>query len=194
MINYLSIDVETTSLDPQTGVLLEVGAVYEDRSGRPIEDLPTYRAVIRHQKIYGEPVAIAMNAGLISQIAYNEFSPIGGENVHEAILRPGDLQESFFAWVNRTCGPDNVIIAGKNFWKLDYPFLLTEMTRVAFERRFSHRMIDPGMLYFNGEKPLSLVDCLKQIGRQPRQLHSAVGDARDVVEIIRAWESSRCPA
>lgn len=193
MLNYLSIDVETTSLYPTTGQLLEVGAVY-DNGGDEINDLPTFRAVIKHERIYGDPYALSMNSGLISQIAHNEFMPIGGKYVHDVAVQPGELQVELFTWMNRLGLNSNVVIAGKNFWKLDYPFLLTEIDRVSFEKRFSHRLIEAGMLYFNGEKPLSLVDCLKQIGRQPRQLHSAVGDARDVVEIIRAWDRSRCLA
>lgn len=48
-MKYVSIDIETTGLDPKRNQIVEIGAVLDEiGSTTPIEDLPKFRAVIIH--------------------------------------------------------------------------------------------------------------------------------------------------
>ena len=51
---YVSIDIETTGLDPDTCQILEIGAVWDDWT-KPIDQLPTYRRLVVHSEYRGTP-------------------------------------------------------------------------------------------------------------------------------------------
>ena len=64
---YVSIDIETTGLDPATCQTLEIGAVIDDWT-RPIDQLPVFRRVLAWEQVTGSPYAMAMNANLLKFI------------------------------------------------------------------------------------------------------------------------------
>ena len=45
---YVSIDIETTGLDPETCQTLEIGAVFDNWT-LPIRELPTFHCYVVHQ-------------------------------------------------------------------------------------------------------------------------------------------------
>ena len=47
---YVSIDIETTGLDPATCQILEIGAVWDDWT-QPLQNLPTYRRLVVHDRL-----------------------------------------------------------------------------------------------------------------------------------------------
>ena len=51
---YVSIDIETTGLDPETCQILEIGAVFDNWT-LPIRDLPTFHCYVVHKQIVGSP-------------------------------------------------------------------------------------------------------------------------------------------
>jgi hypothetical protein len=65
---YVSIDIETTGLDPMTCQTLEVGAVIDDWTS-PIDELPVFRRVLSYQEVSGSPFAMALNANLLKFIS-----------------------------------------------------------------------------------------------------------------------------
>jgi len=68
-MRYISIDVETTGLDPQNCQILSIGAVIEDTNKQvPIEELPTFHGIIKRENISGSIFAINMNKDLIQAI------------------------------------------------------------------------------------------------------------------------------
>ena len=64
---YVSIDIETTGLDPQTCQILEIGMVVEDWQ-TPIEDLPCLTFLVDPGIIVGEPYALQMNSQVLLDI------------------------------------------------------------------------------------------------------------------------------
>ena len=61
---YVSIDIETTGLDPETCQILEIGAVLDDWT-KPIDELPVYHRLVYHKEYRGSAYALAMNANLL---------------------------------------------------------------------------------------------------------------------------------
>ena len=65
-MKYISIDVETTGLDPENCQILSIGAVIEDTHlPIPFEDLPKFHAVIKRENVSGSIFALNMNRDLI---------------------------------------------------------------------------------------------------------------------------------
>jgi DNA polymerase III epsilon subunit-like protein len=65
-MRYISIDVETTGLDPENCQILSIGAVIEDTHlPIPFEDLPKFHAVIKRENVSGSIFALNMNRDLI---------------------------------------------------------------------------------------------------------------------------------
>ena len=68
-MKYISLDIETSSLNPETGQILSIGAVVEDTNNLlPLDKLPTFHCTILHDEIKGEPFALNMNRELLSKI------------------------------------------------------------------------------------------------------------------------------
>lgn len=65
-MKYISLDIETTGLDPEFNQILSIGAVIEDTHlPIPFEDLPKFHAVIKRENVYGSIFALNMNRDLI---------------------------------------------------------------------------------------------------------------------------------
>jgi len=69
-MKYLSIDTETTGLNSENCQILSIAAVLEDTENTktPVEDLPHFHYIFRHEFIQGEPYALNMNKELIEVI------------------------------------------------------------------------------------------------------------------------------
>jgi DNA polymerase III epsilon subunit-like protein len=69
-MKYVSIDIETSGLNPEKCEILSIGAVIEDTNNLvPLEDLPRFHvAIIGREGIYGELFALNMNKDLIESI------------------------------------------------------------------------------------------------------------------------------
>lgn len=68
-MKYVSIDIETTGLDPINNKTLSIGAIVEDTENKlPFEELPRFHVAILHNELVGSPYAINMNRDLIESI------------------------------------------------------------------------------------------------------------------------------
>jgi len=178
-MKYVSIDIETTGLDPDICQVLELGAVIEDWE-RPVAQLPVFRRVLIRKEICGEPVALAMNAGLLKLIAGRQDPP-------DSCL-PAELGRQFAAWLTlHGVDPLHVQPAGKNFANFDAQFL-KRLTRFNEHVHFKHRTLDPAMLFWNLSTDETLPDsktCMERAGIDGEVAHTAVEDALSVVRMIR---------
>lgn len=181
---YLSIDLETTGLNPETCQILEVAAVVETGEwDRPVEALPSIRLLVEHQEVRGQAAALALNARLVAELA----DP-GAKKTHPANVYP-ELREflgPFFPNFER------VTLAGKNVGTFDIPFLkkLPGWNR----ERFRHRVIDPGVLWFDpmaDETVPDTAECMRRAGVTNDRPHEALSDCRAVVELIRRGYARR---
>jgi len=195
---YLSIDIETTGLKACKNQLLEVGVVIEDMTrDLPVSNLPSFRAVIIEPA--GEynigPYVMRMHQQLFEEIeAFDKtkFADRGFFYEAETDQRVGvycladKLQQCLVAWLKRHnpyTAKGKLVPAGKNFYGFDYTFLQPVLPDV----RFHHRCLDPVMYYLKGtdRKPPDLQLCCERADLKMTDYHTAVGDARMVIELIR---------
>jgi hypothetical protein len=63
---YVSIDIETSGLNPENNNVLSIGAIIEDTSKKlPFLEIPKFNAIILQNEITGSPRAIGMNSSII---------------------------------------------------------------------------------------------------------------------------------
>jgi len=105
-MRYLSIDIETTGLDPKTCQVLSIGAVIEDTNNiEHIEDLPKFHGVISQINISGDAYAIDMNRDLISNIVeYQGINNYGDRSNLEKttgmkFYNNHEIVEEFYYWL-----------------------------------------------------------------------------------------------
>jgi len=103
---YISIDTETTGLNPETCQLLSFGAIVEDTEKKlPLDKIPKFHcAILRGERdiLQGELYALNMNRDLIEKITmYSTARDQDEKNdlVHMTgmlFLREGDVVKAFF--------------------------------------------------------------------------------------------------
>lgn len=170
-MKYLSIDLETTGLDPTCDQILEIAAVYETDDGRPVANLPRFRQVIKHDRLHGSPIALSMNAQLlIAEDACDQFKA-----------------EALFAdFLDRACGGGRLTVAGKNVAGFDIPFI--RATFPSLYPSFHHRTIDPTIMFWidtDTQLP-DLKTCLTRAGLPIRPSHNALNDAISIIQLCRS--------
>lgn len=214
-MKYVSIDLETSGLNPDKHQILEFAAIVEDTENqKSFETIPKFEAIINHHEIIGSPVALSMNARILQILSdykkardQNERDQIKEQNnimdltelgikFHEFLFRHyvGSNEEYIPIRQKLPRGvlptpPIKIICAGKNFGTFDLRFLkashLVEMNQLVI---FSQRIMDPSVLYIekkNDKAPPSLDECKKRAGIEGEVTHKAVEDAWDVVELFR---------
>lgn len=87
-MKFISIDIETTGLDPLTCQILELSAVIVDteKSLDQFKDAPKFECIIDNgDKIQGEPYAISMNARIFTVLAgMKDVKPVGDQTPKDA--------------------------------------------------------------------------------------------------------------
>lgn len=185
----VSIDVETTGLDPESDMTLSVAAIVFDttENDAPIEELPTFHAIFQHPRIVGDIKALVMNEKLIRRIS-NSF-----DNDDPDVYPPEKIAELLGEFlVKNQLVPyrvrDNTPIitgAGKNFGGFDRRFIAKWFPYTGL---FDYRVLDPASLYFDplhDERLPSLSQCAIKARAKRLVNHDAVNDAQLVIEVLR---------
>lgn len=129
---YVSIDIETTGLEPETCQVLEVGAVYDNWT-LPLDKLPRFRRMIRWKTVQGSPFAMSLNANLLKAIATAPTDP------------PGCTLQAVQTWAERSningnewCGIENIVrLAGNQMAWWDVPNqLLPRLSHPKLKEQF----------------------------------------------------------
>lgn len=178
---YISIDIETTGLDPSYCQILEIGAVIDDWE-QSIEYLPRFHCYVVNEHIIGEPYALGMHPVILRRIAT--------EKKGFDYLLPEDITFEFSYWLNRhDIFPDenHITPAGKNYASFDKQFL-DKLPGWKDNIKTRHRTIDPGNLFWYPETDRGLPNlktCMQRAGIEGAVAHTAVEDALIVVKLIR---------
>jgi DNA polymerase III epsilon subunit-like protein len=193
-LKVVSIDIETTGLDPESCQVLELAAILFDTAD-PNTDGPSFHTYVTHPVIVGDPFALSMHPVILRRIA-------NGEEGYNYTQFP-DLGERFFQWLASVlpeCVKDDVAspnIAGKNAAGFDLQFL-KKVTNFSGWVRPKHRTFDPAILYFDPKIDTvlpSIDECCKRAGLFERgsdktnsltSKHDAMGDARIVIQLLAA--------
>lgn len=134
-MKYVSIDIETTGLDPIKHKVLSIGAIIEDTENPlPYEDLPKFHVAITHNELSGSPFAINMNKELIEAIVQYQTAESQDEKndlvqMYGMFFLPEDrVVESFFHFLHdnglsgidlqKMLGATVTIVNGKTYPRL----------------------------------------------------------------------------
>lgn len=192
-MKLLSIDIETTGLDPSTCSVLEVGCVLfdpqPDLNSTPQErKWKTFERLIEHSRIQGEPYALQLNQEILAELS-------GVKKTHRQIIKAAELGSQVAQWLRLegVSAENKATIVGKNYDAFDRQFL----NRVPGWNQFispivERRTLDVGSLFFNPEdgKVVNLTSCLKVIGVDKHDVsHRALDDALDVATAVSRFFS-----
>lgn len=200
-MKYISIDLETTGLDPEKDQILEFGAVLEDSNNPlPLDQLPCYHAYIVPPggRITGNVFAINLNAGIIEKLKNQKEL----EEQYN-FVKLEDLAEGFLFWLSqqgfemKTGGSgdkeykysETLTVAGKNFSGFDKMFL-NNVPNFNKLIKIRHRVIDPACMFIdwkNDNAPPSLDECKVRAGMDGVVAHLAIDDAKDVIRLLRKF-------
>ena len=198
-MKYVSIDIETTGLDPETCQTIQIGAVIEDTNNPlPIEDLPRFKCLVEHPQYTGSPFALVMNKDILAQLG--ELERANKEERAEIrkrynILPEGLVAKSLGMWLQANglgdpeskTGQIRITVAGKNFATFDKLFL-QKLSGWSTSIQIRQRMIDPTILCMDWTKDdglPNLAECMKRAGVEGAVTHDALQDAIDVVRVMR---------
>jgi DNA polymerase III epsilon subunit-like protein len=190
-MKYVSIDLETTGLNPKTSDIIEFGAVLDDlENPRPIEELPRFHCYViptpRPKGSYyiGEPYALSMHSAIFRKIANRDE----GYNYYGV-----DLIMYYFrdflchnGYTMNAKGRLVINIAGKNAAMFDVPFLKEHISNWQGVE-FSHRVLDPAMLFLkiSDNRLPDGETCKKRAGLEGLVSHTAIEDAIMVIRLLR---------
>jgi DNA polymerase III epsilon subunit-like protein len=188
-LKYVSLDLETTGLDPDTCDLLEIGAVIEDtdKPEVPLADLPQFHRYFlppREGKTYrGQPIAFAMHSKILEYIGKAGGAAEDVISVNQVAVQLSDfLKDNGFVFKH---GRITVNVAGKNVsWDVDF---LRKNSNVSRHVNFRSRVLDPAILYWQPEddKLPGLSECKRRAGLPEEVAHTAIEDALDVIQLLR---------
>jgi hypothetical protein len=197
-MKYVSIDIETTGLDPQRCQVLQIGAVIEDTNYVvPLDTLPTFNCIVEHPEYTGQPMALSMNANILKILSglegLEKDSRVDYRKQHN-IIPVGMVAQSFAFWLlangfySSATGGVKINAAGKNFATFDKIFLQA-LPNWQTKIQMRQRVIDPAILFVDwlGDDSLpNLNQCIQRAVLTGEVSHDALQDAVDVVRVIRA--------
>lgn len=184
-MKFVSVDIETTGLDPFEHQILSIGMVVVDTDQTfHLADVPKREWRLQWDRIIGDPAAIAMNAKLIEDMVENSAST----------YHPESVVDSISAWLTEQ-GVETITWAGKNVAGFDLQFLrqLPDWDHWIDEH---HRTLDPGSMFCGPDDEVipglgTIMKCIpdefyNRVGINLAKLfaHSALDDALMVAAAI----------
>jgi len=165
-MKYISIDIETTGLDPEKHQILEFAAVYDD--------LEQSKLLKFHRLIYWEDYVINRDCLKLHEELLKE---IRDKAAHFETIIIEQLASHFGSWLARIGSGDGYNVAGKNFAGFDGLFL----KKIPSFPKWHHRVIDVGSMYLEAD-----IQRLPGLGEITGAAgHRALPDALAVVTAIR---------
>lgn len=204
-LKYFSLDLETSSLDSETGQILQFSAIYEDpKLQLSFEDIPKFNRYIKHDFYHGQDYALWLNSEILLKLSkYKNDWTTKEKTESEIVTSLERLFADFEDWIRYVIeepGNKNVYInaAGKNFGTFDLQFINKALIRIGmkedYQIKFRHKILDPAILYVNDEDESlpGLDKCLERAGiiREKHKdggivTHNALQDCYDVIELLR---------
>ncbi len=190
-MKYISIDIETSGLDPDNCQIIEFGAVIDDME-TPLEKCPTFRYRVKANHYRGEPYALAMHKEFFEEIGKVDGYAYTGPN--DLVGGECGLPSYFARWLqSHGVRPKDFTAAGKNFAEFDAQFIRKLPAFHNWESfKWRHAILDPGPLYVlsTDVKVPDMAECVERAGGLdlydiPGKPHSAVYDATVVCALLR---------
>jgi len=193
-MKYISVDVETTGLNPEKNQLLEIGMVIEDtqKPNEHVDNLPKCRILIPHKEYQINTYCMNLHRSLFIELDLVDWDRLKKEGFYRDDNKnyyslPDNVFSIIATWTNKHLGERKYVTAGKNFYGFDYNFLKPLLGSL----KFHHRSLDPCTLFMQPEDkvPPDLAECCKRAGIDIQGYHTAVGDAKTVIHLLRRGKS-----
>ena len=204
-MKIISIDIETTGVNPGTDQIVQVGAVAFDTSLQIFKPF-LFEAIICHPRFEGQATALNMNIEKIVrsggaypiikrklEVFQGNWTNIPEMNVTNTstvsvFAFPETLASQLKTWLNEIGfdGDNTINIAGKNVAGFDLQFLC-KLPEWYKNIRWRRRVLDPAILFVNdGDVCMpDLKECLTRgFGVDRPIAHTAAADALDVAKLL----------
>lgn len=105
-MKYISIDIETTGLDPEKNKVISVAAIIEDTENKlPFDECPKFNVAILQNELIGSARAITINKQLISEIADYQDADIETRKLIDSeseykFVKEDDIAKEFYWWLD----------------------------------------------------------------------------------------------
>ncbi len=192
-MRYVSVDLEMSGPDPLRHQVLELAAVIEDTkraTTTPLTELPAFRRAVRHPEICGTAGALALNVGLLRELA--DKTKMDAPDICQPDELLPQLREFLLANGFRPNKKDclSVVMAGKNFATFDLLFL-RQLPGWGTLVKAEPAVLDPAAFYLNWHKdsrlPTMLICQARAGDAEPHVAHEALADALEVVRLLRPF-------
>jgi oligoribonuclease (3'-5' exoribonuclease) len=185
-MKYASLDIETTGDNPSIDQVLQISIVVEDTANQlPIEQLPSFTCIVKHDRYCGNAFALQLNSWILKEISkaasaekkqeqYTPKYPI--YNFPQALEKMAEFLKLHFK-------DEKPTVAGKNVAGFDLQFFPNDVRKL-----FLNRVIDPAILFVDWDKDSQLPDlktCKHRAKLEEYVSHDALDDARDIIKVVR---------
>jgi len=105
-MKYISIDIETTGLDPEKNKIISVAAIIEDTENKlPFDQCPKFNVAVLQNELIGSARAITINKQLISDIADYQDANIETRKFIESeseykFVTEDEVAKNFYWWLD----------------------------------------------------------------------------------------------
>ena len=157
----------------------------------PVEKLPTFEALICHDRLSGAPFALNMNREIVELLATASPGKVDFrarrvevfENKSEVVHAALEWLQAHYTNGGPLEQPRKFVAAGKNAGGFDLPFMGSD-----FQKRFHHRVIDVGSVALGANRDFWQKDSppgMRELHEGDEPTHDALEDARDVIRLLR---------
>lgn len=177
-MKYISLDVETTCLNPNPKNLLMVSMVIEDtKNVKPLNELPHFTCFIDQEEFKGSAFALALNHWILDIISGRSENTYGFP-----IYKSSEWFDHAIKFIDSNFEDGKANLAGKNAAVFDYQFLPHHI-----QKKFRSRIIDPGSVFVDWSKDslMGLGELKKSLKLDSYVSHNAYEDALDVIRLLR---------
>jgi oligoribonuclease len=105
-MKYISIDIETTGLDPEKNKIISVAAIIEDTENKlPFDECPKFNVAVLQNELIGSARAITINKQLISDIADYQDANIETRKLIDSeseykFVTEDEVAKNFYWWLD----------------------------------------------------------------------------------------------
>jgi oligoribonuclease (3'-5' exoribonuclease) len=197
-MKYVSIDIETTGLDPEKDQILEISMIVDDleKPEVPLEELHFLNILLDLDRIQGNPIALEMNSDIIKEIVLSQKEQMGYSALDSSkvFTTPDSVTKLIllffkFLGIDRNKG---ITFAGKNIASFDIPFMRAFIPGFKENIIVKHRVLDPSIFFLlptDNSSP-NLSQCLERASMESTVSHRAYDDALQVIKLIRHISNS----
>lgn len=190
-MQIVSIDIETTGLNPNKNGIIQVGAcVFNLLDPFDREACPKGLWYLDEPGLVWDHAAIVANAHIIDQM-----QALKKANNTENVMGYAEFLGEFSYWLSQSGVPQNkgFTVSGKNYMGFDHQFLCSNIPGWASSIRIKHRSIDMAShFWLPGDAALpTLQECLSRAGIDRKVSHTALDDALDVAELTHIAMSKK---